>query len=119
MQTHDQLVKKLLRRPGVRAEVERIEREEGALLDALLKARAGAGLTQARSPNAWEPTPPQRRAWSAPWPPASTRRRSQPYASMSRLAANDWCSGSPEAGGCAGVSEVSIRQRQQSGELVF
>ena len=48
MQTHDQLVKKLLRRPGVRAEVERIEREEGALLDALLKARAGAGLTQAQ-----------------------------------------------------------------------
>lgn len=48
MQTHDQLVKKLLRRPGVRAEVERIEREEGALLDALLKARQEAGLTQAQ-----------------------------------------------------------------------
>ena len=48
MQTHDQLVKKLLRRPGVRAEVERIEREEGVLLDALLKARQDAGLTQAQ-----------------------------------------------------------------------
>jgi ribosome-binding protein aMBF1 (putative translation factor) len=48
MQTHDQLVKKLLRRSGVRAEVERIEREEGALLDALLKARQQAGLTQAQ-----------------------------------------------------------------------
>ncbi len=48
MQTHDQLVKKLLRRSGVRAEVERIEREEGALLDALLKARREAGLTQAQ-----------------------------------------------------------------------
>lgn len=48
MQTHDQLVKKLLRRPGVRAEVERIEREEGALLDTLLKARQEAGLTQAQ-----------------------------------------------------------------------
>ena len=48
MQTHDQLVKKLLRRPGVRAEVERIEREEGLLLDALLKARQDAGLTQAQ-----------------------------------------------------------------------
>jgi len=48
VQTHDQLVKKLLRRPGVRAEVERIEREEGALLDALLKARQSAGLTQAQ-----------------------------------------------------------------------
>ncbi len=47
MRTHDQVVKKLLRRPGVRAEVERIEREEGALLDALLKARQDAGLTQA------------------------------------------------------------------------
>mgnify|MGYP002070382611 CR=1 FL=1 len=48
MQTHDRLVKKLLRRPGVRAEVERIEREEGVLLDALLKARQDAGLTQAQ-----------------------------------------------------------------------
>ena len=48
MQTHDQLAKKLLRGPGVRAEVERIEREEGVLLDALLKARQDAGLTQAQ-----------------------------------------------------------------------
>ncbi len=47
MRTHDQLVKKLMRRPAVRSEVERIEREEGALLDALLKARQEAGLTQA------------------------------------------------------------------------
>ena len=48
MQTLDQLVKKLLRRPGVRAEVERIERDEGVLLDALIKARQAAGLTQAQ-----------------------------------------------------------------------
>lgn len=48
MRTHDQLIKKLLRRPGVRVEVERIEREESALLDALLKARQEAGLTQSQ-----------------------------------------------------------------------
>ena len=48
MRTHDQLVRKLMRRPGVRVEVERIEREETVLLDALLKARLGAGLTQAQ-----------------------------------------------------------------------
>ena len=48
MRTHDQVIKKLLRRPGVRAEVGRIEREETALLDALLKARQEAGLTQAQ-----------------------------------------------------------------------
>lgn len=47
MKTHDQVVKKLMQRPGVRAEVERIERAETALLDALLKARQDAGLTQA------------------------------------------------------------------------
>ena len=47
MKTHNQVVKKLMRRPGVRAEVERLEREEFALLDALLKARQEAGLTQA------------------------------------------------------------------------
>lgn len=48
MRTHDQLVKRLLRRPGVRAEVARIEREESVLLDALLKARQDAGLTQSQ-----------------------------------------------------------------------
>ena len=48
MQTHDQIVRKPMRRPGVRAEVERLEREEFALLDALLKAREEAGLTQAQ-----------------------------------------------------------------------
>jgi predicted transcriptional regulator len=48
MRTHEQLVKKLMQRPGVRVEVERIEREESVLLDALLKARQEAGLTQAQ-----------------------------------------------------------------------
>ena len=48
MKTHDQIVKALLRRPAVRAEVERIKREEGDLLDALLKARHDAGLSQAQ-----------------------------------------------------------------------
>ena len=48
MRTHDQVVTKLLRRPGVRKEVDRIEREEGELLDQLLKARRDAGLTQAQ-----------------------------------------------------------------------
>ncbi len=48
MKTHDQVVKTLMRRPAVRAEVERIEREEGELLDALLKARHEAGLSQAQ-----------------------------------------------------------------------
>lgn len=48
MRTHNQLVNKLLRRRGVRTEVDRIEREEAALLDALLKARQEAGLTQSQ-----------------------------------------------------------------------
>lgn len=48
MQTHDQLVKKLLRRPSAKAGVERIEREEGISLNALHKARQDAALTQAQ-----------------------------------------------------------------------
>ena len=40
--------KKLIKRLGVKAEVERIEREEAVLLDTLLKARHDAGLTQAQ-----------------------------------------------------------------------
>lgn len=48
MQTHEQFVEELLQRPGVRAELERLEQEEGTLLDALLKARQAAGLTQAQ-----------------------------------------------------------------------
>ena len=48
MRTHEQIVEKLISRPGVRAEVERLEREEFALLDVLLKARDEAGLSQAQ-----------------------------------------------------------------------
>lgn len=33
MLTHEQLVEEIMKRPGVKAEVERFEREEGALLD--------------------------------------------------------------------------------------
>jgi DNA-binding XRE family transcriptional regulator len=47
VKTHDQVIKTLMKRPGVRAEVARIERDEADLLDALLKARRKAGLTQA------------------------------------------------------------------------
>ncbi|TAK68321.1 MAG: XRE family transcriptional regulator [Betaproteobacteria bacterium] len=48
MRTHEQIVEKLMSRPGVRAEVERLEREEFALLDVLLKARYETGLSQAQ-----------------------------------------------------------------------
>jgi transcriptional regulator with XRE-family HTH domain len=48
MKSHAELIDTLMTRPGVRAEVERIEREEFALLDILLKARREAGLSQAQ-----------------------------------------------------------------------
>lgn len=48
MLTHEEMVAKMLQDPTVRAEVERLEREEGPMLDAILKARIDAGLTQAQ-----------------------------------------------------------------------
>jgi DNA-binding XRE family transcriptional regulator len=45
---HSEIIAKLMKRPGVRREVLRVEREEGVLLDLLLKARQDAGLTQAQ-----------------------------------------------------------------------
>lgn len=48
MKTHKQLVEEMLKDPAVRAEYERIEREEMPMLDAILGARAEAGLTQAQ-----------------------------------------------------------------------
>lgn len=47
MLTHEQLKAAALENPEVREEYERINREEFALLDLLLEARRGAGLTQA------------------------------------------------------------------------
>ena len=47
MQTYDQVVAKLMRRPGVHKAVTRVQREEGALFDLLLRARHEAGLAQA------------------------------------------------------------------------
>ncbi|MDS1140120.1 helix-turn-helix transcriptional regulator [Pusillimonas sp. SM2304] len=48
MQPHDQLIQKMLKNPAVRAEYARIERDEMPMLDAILMARAEAGLTQAQ-----------------------------------------------------------------------
>jgi predicted transcriptional regulator len=45
--THEELIEKMLSDPKVRAEYERIEREEMPMLDAILKARREAHLTQA------------------------------------------------------------------------
>jgi DNA-binding XRE family transcriptional regulator len=47
MRNHDEIVAELMARPDVRAEVERIERDEPELLDLLLRARHEAGLSQA------------------------------------------------------------------------
>lgn len=46
MLTHDEMVAKMLQDPAVRAEVERLERDEMPMLDAILQARIDAGLTQ-------------------------------------------------------------------------
>ncbi len=48
MRTHEELKSLALSDPEVRAEYERIVREEMPMLDAILKARAEAGLTQAQ-----------------------------------------------------------------------
>ncbi len=88
MKTHDDLITALISRPGVKAEVERIEREEGELLDALLKARQEAGLTQAGLPNAWVLMHQLSHDWNAHSRPESTPRRSQPCAVTFMPAAN-------------------------------
>lgn len=46
--THEKMVAEWMKDPAFRAERERIEREEMPMLDAILKARAAAGLTQAQ-----------------------------------------------------------------------
>ena len=48
MRTHEELIAEMMKRPGVRAEVERLEREEMPILDEILAARKAAGLTQAQ-----------------------------------------------------------------------
>lgn len=48
MLTHEQFKAKALADPAVRAEYERLQREEGPMLDAILAARREAGLTQAQ-----------------------------------------------------------------------
>lgn len=48
METHKQFIQEMLKNPAVRAEYERIERDEMPMLDTILSARAEAGLTQAQ-----------------------------------------------------------------------
>ena len=91
MRTHNQLVEKLMRRKGVRSEVERIEREEGVLLDVLLRARQQAGLSPRRSLlNAWERTPLPLPVSSARLRPARTRSPSLLCETTSMRVASAW-----------------------------
>lgn len=46
--THKQMVKKMLKNPAVKAEVDKLNREEFAILDEILAARKQAGLSQAQ-----------------------------------------------------------------------
>lgn len=46
--THEQMVTKMLQDPSVKAEYERLNREEYAILDEMLAARRSAGLSQAQ-----------------------------------------------------------------------
>ena len=48
MLSHDQLVKRMIKKPGVRAAVDELNRTEFAILDEILAARKAAGLTQAQ-----------------------------------------------------------------------
>ena len=48
MLTHNDFKAEMMKRPGVRAEAERLEREEMPILDEILAARKAAGLTQAQ-----------------------------------------------------------------------
>ncbi len=45
--THKQAVSKMLKNSAVKAEVERLNKEEFAILDEILQARKAAGLSQA------------------------------------------------------------------------
>lgn len=47
-ETHNEMVERWMNDPEIRAEVERLEREEMPLLDAVLSARREAGLSQAQ-----------------------------------------------------------------------
>jgi DNA-binding XRE family transcriptional regulator len=46
--THEQMVAQMLKDPAVRAEHDRLNREEFAILDEILAARREAGLSQAQ-----------------------------------------------------------------------
>ena len=46
--THAQMVKKVLKNLAVKAEVDKLNREEFAILDEILAARKQAGLSQAQ-----------------------------------------------------------------------
>ena len=46
--THKQMVSKMLKKPAVKAEVNKLNREELAILDEILAARKEAGLSQAQ-----------------------------------------------------------------------
>ncbi|MDP2415957.1 MAG: helix-turn-helix transcriptional regulator [Hydrogenophaga sp.] len=58
MLSHDELIAKMLQNPQVRAEYERIEREEMPMLDAILSVRKEAKLSQEEVARRMNVSPP-------------------------------------------------------------
>lgn len=96
MRTHAQIVEALMQRPGVRAEVERISREESDLLDSLLKARQDAGLSQADVAERMGTHAPAIARLERALATESISRRWPRCANTSKPAANGWCFKWPE-----------------------
>ena len=57
--THAHMVKKMLKNPAVKAEVDKLNREEFAILAEILAARKQAGLSQAQIAKRMGPMPPR------------------------------------------------------------
>ena len=58
MLTHEELITKMLKNPKVRAEYERVEREEMPMLDAILSVRRQANLSQEEVARRMHVSPP-------------------------------------------------------------
>ena len=73
MRTHAELKAKALADKKVRAEYDRLNREEFAILDEILAARREAGLTQAQIAERMGRKPLPSRVWKAHWLPVNIR----------------------------------------------
>ena len=109
MLTHEEMVKRMLEEPAVKAEYD-AQAEEYALLDELLRAASEPASPRRKSRRGWAPSRPRWPDWRQAEGAGGIRRRSPRFAGTRRRSGVGWRFGCDPREGCRPTPDLAPRR---------